>query len=252
MRVAIIATLLLAPGLVFAASVQSSAPNAVFEGEATVADGPIELYGTADLSLMSLPAWVAQPIDSGVTFEYQNNDGGQGISHTGGHNWFKIPIVLPTGVLVSELEFNYCDTGADTLIAIWFRQPKNDDPVETTLLVSEGTPGCVVQTVTLTPPRTIWNKNNSYNIELIMPSTDGSLAFNSLRVGYKRQVSPAPATATFGDVPTTHSQFRFVEALVDAGITGGCGGGDFCPDNPLTRGQMAVFLSTALGLHYAN
>jgi hypothetical protein len=52
-------------------------------------------------------------------------------------------------------------------------------------------------------------------------------------------------------VPTSHAQFRFVEALAASGITGGCGGGDFCPNNPVTRGQMAVFLATALGLHYA-
>lgn len=26
------------------------------------------------------------------------------------------------------------------------------------------------------------------------------------------------------------------------GITGGCGGGNYCPENPVTRAQMAVFL----------
>jgi hypothetical protein len=41
------------------------------------------------------------------------------------------------------------------------------------------------------------------------------------------------------------------EALLAAGITGGCGGGAYCPDSPVTRGQMAVFLSRALGLHFA-
>jgi hypothetical protein len=64
-------------------------------------------------------------------------------------------------------------------------------------------------------------------------------------------VSPAPATATFGDVPTSHPFFRYVEALVASGITAGCGGGNYCPDAALTRGQMAVFLSKALGLHFA-
>jgi hypothetical protein len=63
-------------------------------------------------------------------------------------------------------------------------------------------------------------------------------------------VSPAPQTATFGDVPVDHQFFRFVEALAAAGITGGCGNGNFCPNNPVTRGQMAAFLSIALGLHF--
>ena len=63
--------------------------------------------------------------------------------------------------------------------------------------------------------------------------------------------APAPATATFpNDVPTTHPYFQFVEALADSGITGGCGTDSYCPDNPVTRGQMAVFLAAALGLSY--
>jgi len=67
---------------------------------------------------------------------------------------------------------------------------------------------------------------------------------------YKLQVSPAPATATFNDVPVGAFGFQYVEALAASGITAGCGGGNFCPNDPLTRVQMAVFLSKALGLHW--
>jgi hypothetical protein len=81
---------------------------------------------------------------------------------------------------------------------------------------------------------------------------DGSLKFNDAFVDYHLAVSPAPATATFADVPTTHPFFQFVEALAASGITAGCGNGNFCPDQPLTRGQMAVFLSKALGLNWPN
>ena len=72
------------------------------------------------------------------------------------------------------------------------------------------------------------------------------------RVAYRLRVSPTPATATFTDVPVGHPFHRFVEALAAAGITGGCSAGLFCPDSPLTRGQMSVFLATALGLHFPN
>jgi hypothetical protein len=63
-------------------------------------------------------------------------------------------------------------------------------------------------------------------------------------------VSPAPATATFNDVPTTHPFFQFIEALHASGITGGCQASPplYCPDDSVSRGQMAVFLSKALGL----
>ena len=36
--------------------------------------------------------------------------------------------------------------------------------------------------------------------------------------------------------------------LVEAGITTGCGSNRFCPDSPVTRGQMAAFLNRALDL----
>ena len=81
---------------------------------------------------------------------------------------------------------------------------------------------------------------------------NNSLRLYKVRLQWKRQVSPAPPAATFGDVPTDHWAFQFVEALFTSGITGGCGGGNFCPDDPLTRGQMAVFLSAALGLEWEN
>lgn len=77
-----------------------------------------------------------------------------------------------------------------------------------------------------------------------------SLRLRHVRLLFRRRVSPAPATATFLDVPTGHPFFQFVEALVDPGITAGCGAGNYCPDAALTRGQMAVFLAKALGLHW--
>jgi hypothetical protein len=40
---------------------------------------------------------------------------------------------------------------------------------------------------------------------------------------------------------------RFIEDFAAQGITGGCGGGNFCPNEPVTRSQMAVFLEAAMG-----
>ena len=76
-------------------------------------------------------------------------------------------------------------------------------------------------------------------------------AFGGVRIVWHRQVAPPPASATFGDVPTDALFFPYIEALAASAITGGCGGGNYCPDAPLTRGQMAVFLAKALGLHWS-
>jgi hypothetical protein len=49
----------------------------------------------------------------------------------------------------------------------------------------------------------------------------------------------------FGDVDPLSPFCGFIERLADDGITGGCGSGNFCPDNPVTRAQMAVFIAGA-------
>jgi hypothetical protein len=81
------------------------------------------------------------------------------------------------------------------------------------------------------------------------PNPGGNLLAGAT-VGWQYQVSPAPGTADFADVPPSSPQFQFVEAIFHAGVTAGCGGGNYCPENSVTRGEMAVFLATALGLYW--
>jgi len=46
----------------------------------------------------------------------------------------------------------------------------------------------------------------------------------------------------FGDVTCPSLFADWIEQLAAEGITAGCGGGNYCPDAPVTRQQMAVFL----------
>jgi hypothetical protein len=61
-------------------------------------------------------------------------------------------------------------------------------------------------------------------------------------------VPPPCTTPTFGDVPCGSPFAIWVEELARRAITGGCGGGNFCPTLAVSRGQMAVFLSVAMSL----
>ncbi|HMZ08349.1 MAG TPA: S-layer homology domain-containing protein, partial [Anaerolineales bacterium] len=47
---------------------------------------------------------------------------------------------------------------------------------------------------------------------------------------------------TFEDTPPTYWASQYIERLYISGITGGCGNGNYCPTDPVTRAQMAVFL----------
>jgi hypothetical protein len=67
-------------------------------------------------------------------------------------------------------------------------------------------------------------------------------------MAYPGSPNPTPSIATvFADVQPTHLYADWINALFAAGITGGCGTGParYCPDQAVTRGQMAVFLLRA-------
>jgi hypothetical protein len=100
------------------------------------------------------------------------------------------------------------------------------------------------------------NRDCAYSILIGFgnPSVAADLRFRKATVLWTRQVSPAPATARFSDVPADHPYFRHIEALFESGITSGCQEAGkrlaFCPDRTVTRGEMAVFLAKALGLSW--
>lgn len=51
------------------------------------------------------------------------------------------------------------------------------------------------------------------------------------------------ASHQFADVPDSNIFHDDIDALVTNGITFGCGGGNFCPSNFVTREQMAAFMN---------
>ena len=68
-----------------------------------------------------------------------------------------------------------------------------------------------------------------------------------LRSAHGLDFTPPAATGTvFTDVPADSFAAAWIEQLAAEGITGGCGGGNYCPNAPVTRAQMAVFLVKAM------
>ncbi len=62
--------------------------------------------------------------------------------------------------------------------------------------------------------------------------------------------TPPVATGVFGDVPVGAFAADWIENLYALNVTGGCSASPllYCPDNPNTRGQMAVFLTKTFDL----
>jgi hypothetical protein len=80
--------------------------------------------------------------------------------------------------------------------------------------------------------------------------TRAAMAVFILRAKYGAGYAPPAATHTFADLPVAGKEWQ--EAWVDQfyleGITTGCGTGPliYCPENPVTRAAMAVFILRAL------
>src|SRR5882757_3562225 len=80
------------------------------------------------------------------------------------------------------------------------------------------------------------------------PMTRGDMAIFLLRSKEgKNYTPPSCTTAVFDDVPCSDPQAPWINELVQRGVTAGCGGRNYCPDNPVTRDQMAVFLLATAG-----
>lgn len=175
-----------------------------------------------------------------------------------GSPFFDAQIQMPSGALWENVSWWVRDVSGianATLVAFSVCGP-SIPPTATILFASNSSVanGEFILSFPLAVPTVVDNENCAYGIRTGLSVAAGEdIILRKARAQWRRQVSPAPPTATFpNDTPTTHPYFRFIEALADSGITAGCAPGLFCPNSPITRGEMAVFLSVALGLHFAN
>ena len=87
------------------------------------------------------------------------------------------------------------------------------------------------------------------------PARNNALTLNkSANAVSNYRARTVPIVASFSDVPLTDPAFGYVEFMYQGGYTGGCASGPlrFCPADPITRGQMAVFLErTKRGANFA-
>ena len=144
---------------------------------------------------------------------------------------------------------SYCQPGSSFCLV--GAAPASDVVVQ---MQTENAPGYVyVQSPTRSPLYTVDNdaaykSDGGMYVVTINFESDTGLAWKGVDIRWKRQISPAPATASFSDVPFNAQFFAEIEALKASGITAGCTATQFCPDTTVTRRQMAAFLARALGL----
>lgn len=205
-------------------------------------------------SVLTIGAASFVPTDTNAAYVSDGNGGKFATSASG--VTLAASVNVPTGSLLNILEFEIYDndpTGDVTMTAFVCggdTPGSGCSPLGST--ATNGMPGWEYVYFSAPEGTTVDNLDHQYMIQVTLPSDSGATVFRRAIVFYQQQVSAAPATARFNDVPTTDPGFQYIEALAASGITGGCGGGNYCPDNAVTRRQIAVFLSKALGLYWSN
>lgn len=215
-------------------------------------------YGTTYLNYYRIPASEFTPLGSGVSYSDYWYDQPYDLFRrysTVPNGIFIASPHLPSGATIFSMELDGCNTnGASaTIDAFLYDCDSSGDcsvAIPNSVSISAGV-GCTQATTT----DIMYGVDNHLKQQVVRVFTeagDNSTTFSGVVIGYFLNVSPSPGSASFNDVPTSHPFFQYIEALKASGITGGCQASPplYCPDNPLTRGQMAVFLAKALGLQF--
>jgi hypothetical protein len=220
-------------------------------------------FGISDEAITTLSGFAFKPANSATQYTGDVTTG-RWPTTAGGVLMAPLP-EIPNGALLTEVAFHIQDNdgSADfigSLCRHWTNSSTGANP-SSNCPVSIASSGTGQTRISAAPNLTInyrFNIDGSGDVDVVSytlagnwgADANGDIRLRQVSLLWKRQVTPAPGTATFADVPVGHPIHRFVEALAASGITGGCGGGLYCPDALVTRGQMAVFLSAALGLHW--
>ena len=166
-------------------------------------------------------------------------------------------MTAPTVASILRVSPNHTSASSVTF-AVTFSEPVLDVSAnDFTLHVTGDISGASIGTVTgsgSTRTMTVNTGSGNGTLRLDMPAsasitdmTGNSLAGLPFTSGQSYTILK---DATFSDVETDYWAWSFIERLVNAGITAGCGGGQYCPESSVTRAQMAIFLLR--GIHGAS
>ena len=78
--------------------------------------------------------------------------------------------------------------------------------------------------------------------------TRAQMAVFLLKAEHGSSYTPPACTGEFGDVACPSLFADWIEQLAAEGVTAGCGNGNYCPESPVNRAQMAVFLTKTFNL----
>ncbi len=201
---------------------------------------------------------------SGATLSYTDGTPKTATADGNGNYSFIVPygwsgIVTPslTGYAFTPSSRTYSNVLADMT-----GENYTATPITYTISGNAGVAGATLSYTDGTPQTATADGSGNYSFAVsynwsgtVTPSKIGytfsptSRTYSNVIADQTAQDYTATIAATFADVPTNYWAWSWIERLYAAGITGGCGASPliYCPEDNVTRAQMAIFLER--GIH---
>ena len=176
------------------------------------------------------------------------------IYSTSGTGIFCAPVRLPSGALVTKVEYYYYDAYPSFNVRMQFWRAKSQNSQTAFFNYIPPflwSPGFRTGSWTPIGGFRIANGQGWYYVCFDLASAAGSShRFWGVRILWERDQGPAGGQI-FSDVPPFHTFYQSINNLARSGISEGFLDGTYRPNQFVTRGQMAAFLARALGLYWA-
>ncbi|HEY1251408.1 MAG TPA: hypothetical protein VGH97_09470, partial [Thermoanaerobaculia bacterium] len=177
-----------------------------------------ETFGVVDYTVTSLSDLAFTPFDNTLAYTANPDDYFRYVTNGGGGS-FVTGAVIPTGAVIDWIGLGSCDTaGAGFTVLVY----EFDDAANFTQVTEfdstahdAGAPCGTDFNAAALGYEVDDNSRHTIQVEVAQndtAATDGTARFSSVEIWWHRQVSPAPGTATFNDVPTDHPFFQYIEA----------------------------------------
>lgn len=220
-----------------------------------------QTYGTKD-QVLTIESLEFRPVNPSSAADYAGASNYLGGNGAGGS--YSAPLHLPDGALITQMCLYYYDPNSTGTDATIFAMKLPAGGQEAGLVAVPG--GHVFEYVNIgygtvcTDPMSFTIRSDAdldglgsrHLAYFVYAETHAATKIGGVRITWHRQISPPPLSPTFADVPNGAFGYAGIEALAASGITQGCGNGNFCPNQTMTRAQMAALLARALGLYWGN
>jgi hypothetical protein len=198
-------------------------------------------FGTASWAVTFIPASEFQQRGNG-TFTYASF--GYVYANSGTADWWA-PVNIPNGVDIYSVRLYYYRTGGSWT---WFLTRYTGTATTQDIDFDTVSSGSGYGSATFDPVHIIDNRFG-YVVNAQASAFGSGLRLRGARISWRRFISSG-GSQIFDDV-SGGPFYSAINNMFRAGITQGCPkspGFNYCPENVVTRGQMAAFIARSLGL----